>query len=145
MRDIHNEMRVVLNLVPQILTGTDDSSAAVAVDHQGFQAVEHIVALGTSGDVLSGTVKLELVLEESDDNVTFTAVTAADAVLGVVDASGVFMTIDDAAGDEAEYRVGYIGSKRYSRVVVNKVGAHVTGTAVSVLSLLGMAEIKPVN
>jgi hypothetical protein len=144
-RDLHSNIRVRQVLDPQLLTGTDDSTPCDAADHQGFQSVEHVVFVGASGDTLSGSLKIELAIEESEDGESFEPVTDAGAVIGSVDEDGIFAVIDGAGEDAALYRVGYLGSKRYSRVNILRTGAHADGTVVAAAAILGDAETRPVE
>ena len=139
--DMHHNIASVQTLDPAVTTAP---RAGAPVDVQGFHGVEHIVAIGASGDTLSGTDCLELVLEASADGSSWEAVTASGHVLGAVDGSGVFAAIDSAAKTQAEYRIGYLGPLRYSRVRVAPQGTHTNGTPVAALALLGGADVKPV-
>lgn len=111
------------------------------IDLQGFDSVQLSVNVGESGDTLSASVKCELVLQESDDNSTFTDVDAADIV--GADAA-LFALIDEAGKDQALYNVGYIGNKRYVRVFADFTGTHTNGLPLGAQALKGHADIKPV-
>lgn len=141
MRDLHNQVAVRHTLVPATVTA-DVTSAAV--DRRGFESVEHAVIAGQSGDTLSASIKIELKLEHSHDASTWEPVTDADVIGASVDGSGVFATIDDAAEDEAVYRIGYIGGRRHTRVAADFAGTHTNGTPLTALALLGHAHAKPV-
>ena len=54
--------------------GTDTN--ATAIDSKGFSSVVHVVNVGAPGITFSTTNKVELELEHSDDNATFTDVTS---------------------------------------------------------------------
>lgn len=143
MRDLHSYIALIQTLTPA--TRTADANGA-GVDRQGFESVEHLVFVGLSGDVLSGALKIDLKLEESDDNVTFTAVTAAeDVVGGTVAAGGIFATIDDPSEDETAFRIGYVGGKRYSRIVMDLTGVHTNGTPTTAAALLGHPHRSPTS
>ena len=109
------------------------------VDHQGFHAVDHVVQLGESLDTLSGSVFIQLILQDSDDNITYAPVTDANDVLGLsVDSSGIFALIDDPAEDGKAFVIGYRGIKRFSRVRAVFTGTHTNGIPVSALANLGL-------
>ena len=142
----------LLNLnVSAVKTADEDGDG---VDNQGFESVLHFITLGISGDTLSGSVKSELKLEDSDDNSSFSAVTSADDVNintgssdGVVvnpDSSGIFATIDDPAEDDLVYAIGYRGTKRYSRVVYDTTGSHSNGMPMSNQAIRSRAAISPI-
>ena len=87
-------------------------------------------------------------LEESDDNSTFADVAEADVLLdygrndGAI-ASGIFATINAAAEDDLTYTIGYIGTKRYVRVVAT--AANTPGATPIVVNAIMEAMINPVD
>ena len=139
--DMHHNIASVQTLDPAVTT---EARAGAPVDVQGFRAVEHIVAIGASGDTLSGTDYFDLILEASANGGDWDAVVEETHVLGTVDESGIFATIDDAMKEQAEYRIGYVGPMRYSRIRVVPSGTHTNGTPVAALALMGGADVKPV-
>lgn len=139
--DMHHNLASVQTLDPAVTT---EARAGAPVDIQGYRGVEHIVAIGASGDSLSETDRFDLVLEASADGGSWDAVIDGDDVLGTIDASGVFASIDAAGKEQSEYRIGYVGGLRYSRVRVVPEGTHENGTPVAALALLGGADVKPV-
>lgn len=115
-------------------TITADTNSA-SVDLKSHQNALFAVAVGESGDTLSASVKIELELEESDDDSTFTDVADADMtgeVAGTND--GCFAVIDAAAEDDAVYTAQYHGSKRYVRAVINVTGTHTNGTPIGIIA-----------
>jgi len=141
MRDLHNQVAVRHTLVPATVTA-DVTSAAV--DRRGFESVEHAVIAGQSGDTLSASVKIDLKLEHSHDASVWEPVVDTDVIGAAVEVSGLFATIDDAAEDEAVYRIGYVGGRRHTRVVADFSGTHTNGTPLAALALLGHAHARPV-
>ena len=111
-----------------------------AVDQQGFSSVTHVVNVGAPGITFSTTHKVEIELEDSDDNSSFTDVTSnTDVTGGTVDSSMVFSKLLMLDGDcNAVYAIGYVGGKRYSRVVLNFSGTHGTGTIFGVVGVKGI-------
>jgi len=89
------------------------ASNTTAVDRQGFEGV---LFLGTVSEADTTNLKVE----ESADNVTFTDA-AANVVYGD---TGV-------VADDANFKIGYTGYKRYARIADTAAGA--TVDAVSVL------------
>lgn len=144
MKDLHSNIKLVQSLTAA--TYTSDQNGAT-IDRQGFEAVEHIVEVGVSGDTLSGSVKIDFVLQESDDDSTWTDVTDAaavvvggDGVSAAPDANGIFATVDDAAEDDKILRIGYVGGKRYSRVEYDFTGTHSNGIPLAGCAVLHCAE-----
>jgi len=120
------------------LMENDLVAPTIDVNSTGVDLKEHdgclfIVSVGESNDTLSGSVKIELEVETSDDNSTW-----ADATDAVVQTSvtgtntGTFGVIDGAADDAAVYTAAYLGRERYARVVVNVTGTHTNGTPLGI-------------
>ena len=126
-----------------ITSDTDGSS----VDLKGFNSALFVAGIATSGDAasLSSTLMIELELEESDDDGTFTDVADAD-LIGYVDGTndGTWAVVDGAADDNAVYEVQYIGDKRYVRPVVNVTGTHTNGTPIAILAMRSGKNVNPV-
>jgi hypothetical protein len=113
---------------------TLNGAAAVAsslVDMQGYNALDIALVTGTitdAGTASGYTVKMQ----ESDSTLgtSFTDVVAADAIGGVVSVTNAV----DADDDKLIGRLGYVGRKRYVRLVA-------TGTAGSAGDLHPVARI----
>ena len=132
MSDIINRTEDNVELLPVVMTATQTGTG---IDKQGFDGTCHIIAIGNSGDTLSGSVYFTLKLEESDALASgYTAVVTAD-VIGQTLTAGVFDTIDAPAEDSKNVLVQYVGSKRYSRVVVTITGTHTNGTPIGIVAL----------
>ena len=92
MRDISNRTKAVTCQDAKVFTSDTDGTT---VDRQGFESLMFVVNSGIEGDTLSGSVKFDFILEHSDDDSTFTAVTSStDVTEGFVDSSGIFLTLD---------------------------------------------------
>ncbi len=116
------------------------------VDSKGFSSVTHVVNVGANGITFSTTNKVEIELEESDDNATFTDVTSNTSVVGgTVGTNGLWQTIDADGDCNAVYAIGYTGGKRYSRVVLNFSGTHGTGTIFGVTGIKGRPISGPTS
>lgn len=99
-KDLHNQVSVGVAIALTAVADGEDVVGAV-IDRQGSEGLELIFQVGayTDGDVTP-------LIEESDDNVTYTAV--ADANLTNTEASAAL----SAAGVS---NIGYVGFKRYVR------------------------------
>ena len=99
-KDLHNQIGVGVAIALTAVANGEDVVGAV-IDRQGSDGLEIIFYVGayTDGDVTP-------LIEESDDNVTYTAV--ADANLTNTEASAAL----SAAGVSS---IGYVGFKRYVR------------------------------
>jgi hypothetical protein len=135
MRDLSNNVVAVVGTVPAVVTADANGTG---VDLQGFESAMVIVNTGIEGDTLSGSVKFDFILEESDDNSTYTAVTSSTSVTETsVDSSGIFLTLDANGETPQITQIGYIGGKRYIRCKIDATGTHSNGTPMSIEVIKG--------
>lgn len=131
--DLENQTTVSQIVDPVVVT-TDSLSSAI--DQAGFRDVTVAVAVGESGDTLSGSVYIELEMQESDDDSTYTACADADITNAVTGTNtGTFAVINAAAEDDAVFLSQYLGGKQYVKVNVNVTGTHTNGTPIGVLAV----------
>ena len=79
-----------------------------------------------------------LEIATSDDNSTFSAVTSSLHVTdGSVDSNGIFLTLDANAETPQVTSIGYVGGKRYLRVVADFTGTHSNGTPIAATIIKG--------
>lgn len=143
MRDIHNDLKAIQTLDPK---RTMETRHGAPIDIKGFEAVEHLIQIGATGDALSDEVSIVCTLEASDDGTSWLPVTAAHEVLGEApDEDGIFARIENAQNDLRICRIGYVGPARFTRIAVLLTGEHEEGTPIAALALLGRAHLKPVN
>ncbi len=143
IRDFLNHFKVEQVVDPAVITSDTDGSS---VDLLGYNWVTFLALVGESGDTLSGSVKIELEVEDSDDDSTFADAADADVqgfVAGTND--GCFAVIDAAAEDDATYKCTYKGSSRYVRPVINVTGTHTNGTPIGIVAIRHGAENLPVS
>lgn len=126
---------------PVVATGDVTSEAIDLAEHVGVTVYGLV---GESGDTLSGSVKIELEVQHSDDNSTYAACADADLSDSVTGTNtGTFAVIDAADEDDAVYSTKYIGNKRYVKVVANLTGTHTNGTPIGGLALKGGVGYRP--
>lgn len=138
-RDLKSNIAVVQLLDPQSINDTDTKSKLLDTLTVESSAVS--VLMGTFTGVDSDSTLLP-VLQESNTtaDADFTAVAAADI-------QGAFTTVNSTSLDNTNQTVGYIGQKRYIRVLID----FTTGTGgisaalVSVVGLLGKTHYAPVT
>lgn len=133
------EIKIGYGLSPAVLIAPgvyDADTSPVAVDCAGFDAAVVQLAVGAGGITFTSTNKVEFVLEHSDDNASWAAVTTAD-MIGVTVANGIIraLTAAKAAADVVNYR--YQGNKRYLRLTADFGGTHASGTGISAVLLRG--------
>jgi len=142
MRDLSNNISPAVSLAAAVRTAAANGTG---VDLQGYESATVLVDVGAEGDTLSSSVHFEVSLEESDDNSTFTDVAQAGIVDGTIAAGGIFLKMDGTAGGNPDtaggiFRVGYVGGKRYIRVVLAKTGTHSNGTPIGAMVVRGHAR-----
>lgn len=141
MRDSENNITVVQAIGP-VVAAADVTSAAV--DLQGFDAATIIVQTGIGGITFTGTNKIEYVLTHSDDDSTYTAVAQIDVTDNVTVASnGIIRSLVAAHAAPTAVKVGYVGGKRYLKVMADFSGTHGTGTPLSVAIIKGRPNLLP--
>lgn len=150
---LHNDIKVVQHLSCAAYTATQTPSNGI--DTQGFESLEFIISHGTMANAAaSPQPSWTFKLQESDSQSSgFTdVVTATDVVVNSAKSpvttpnasTGVFLTVDAAAEDDATYRISYIGAKRYVRVVAT--AADTPGaTPLAINAVLGHANIRPTD
>ncbi len=145
MKDLHDNLKLV-EALETIVVNNDTEGTGSVVDLQGFESAEIGVLVGQSGDTLSGSVKLDLVLQHGTlaDGSDMAAVAQAD-VLGSWATGGIFATVDADGEDGTLYKVGYVGSKRYIRLFVDVTGTHTNGTPIGAMAILGHTRHAPVS
>jgi hypothetical protein len=135
MQDLKNKVDYQIAMTAAVKTADDNGDS---VDLQNNDSCTITAVVGASGDTLSGSVYIELELEESTDNSTWTDCADADVQGSVTGTNtGTFAVIDDAAEDDAIYTAGYLGDARYVRMVANVTGTHTNGTPIGAVAVMG--------
>jgi hypothetical protein len=101
------------------------------------ELADKVRAIGVGGITFSGVNKIEFVLTHSDDDSSYAAVTDADmlGVTGIV--TGIIKSLIVAHAAAAVYRFGYVGGKRYLKLLADFSGTHGTGTALQAAVVKG--------
>jgi hypothetical protein len=133
MQDLSNNIELGNSIINGVKTAAANGTG---IDLQGFEEATAVVSVGAEGDTLSGSVYFEVSLEHSDDDSTYTDCVQADIVNGTIDAGGIWLKLDGTTGGDpdtagGQWQVGYVGGKRYVRLVLAKAGTHSTGTPIS--------------
>ena len=135
MQDLANNIKLMQSIAPAAL---DADTNGTGVDTQGYENVAIVVDTGVEGITLSSTNKIEFELEHSDDNSSWSAVSSSNDVTdGSVDSDGIWATFDDNAEAPAVKGIGYVGGKRYLRVVADFSGTHSNGSPCSAMIIKG--------
>lgn len=137
-RDGFNEIRVD-TLIPAATLAADNTPGAV--DLRGARKATILLAIGAGGISFSGSNKIEFVLTHSDDDVTYSNVTAADLIgdanLPATITGGIVRALTAAKAAADVQKIGYIGGKRYLKLLADFSGTHGAGTPITALVVEG--------
>lgn len=132
MKDLHDNIHTVQVIAP-VSFANNTALVGAIVDRQGFDSLEYSIALGTN----AGTAGTYTVLLEHGDqaNLSDAATVAAPDLLGTIaNTSWAYTDVNKTR------KLGYVGSKRYTRMTITPA-ANVAAVLASVTALLG----NPVN
>lgn len=134
-RDLHNNVEVLEAIAPAALSA-DNTPAAV--DLQGAEAAELVLHIGAGGITFTSTNKIEFKLTHSDDDSTYTAVDVDD-VQGVssVGTGGIIKSLIAEHASATVSKFGYVGGRRYLKLLADFSGTHGTGTPMSAVVVKG--------
>jgi hypothetical protein len=136
MRDQMNNVNPIQVLAP--VAARTDNTALVGniVDRRSFDALTYLINVGTNTDA---DVTFTVLLEDGDVADMSDGAAVADAQLLGTEALAAF-----AFGDDNEMRkLGYIGSKRYSRLTITPVGNDSGNIFISAVAVLGYPHVAP--
>jgi hypothetical protein len=128
MRDLKSNIKPVQSLVP---INRNAAANGAGVDTLGFNSAAVVFSTGAIGGTASPTFTFEV--QESADNVNFTAVADAD-IRGL---EPVVTTANQVA------TVGYIGNKRYVRASLKTVAGTTPTLDCSATVILGHPAAAP--
>lgn len=141
MQDLH-EITSVAVAIPNATILADNTPAAV--DLAGYKAAEIILAVGVGGITFSTTNKVEFKLTHSDDDSTYAAVAQADVLGTTVGTGGIIKSLNAAHATASVYRVGYVGPKRYLKLLADFSGTHGVGTPIAAIVVRASPGHAPV-
>lgn len=147
MQDLSHNIELGNSIINAVKT---TGANGTGIDLQGFEEATAVVSVGAEGDTLSGSVYFEVSLEHSDDDSTYTDCVQADIVNGTIAAGGIFLKLDGTTGGDpdtagGQWQVGYVGGKRYVRLVLAKTGTHTNGTPISGMIVKSRPRNAPVT
>jgi hypothetical protein len=141
MRDIHRNLGIV-EAIPPAVYAADNTPAAI--DLLGFDAAEIAIQVGVGGISFTSTNKIDFVLTHSEDGVTYTPVTDSDVISSAAIVAGVVLSLKAPSPAPIVAKVGYIGDRRFLKLLADFAGTHATGTAIAATVIKGNARTRPV-
>ncbi len=147
VKDLASHILPVQAIGPAVLAA---SNTPAAIDLAGYHSAAIEISVGVGGITFDTTNRIDFVLTASDDGSTYTNVNINDlngpGVAGVTSiVTGIIksLTAAHAAADVTHF--GYIGGKRYLKLLVQFGGTHGTGTPISAVVVKGNPEIMPAS
>ena len=145
MQDLTHNIVVSNSIINAVKTA---GANGTGVDLKGFEEATAIVDVGAEGDTLSGSVYFEISLEHSDDDSTYTDCVQADIINGTIASGGIWLKLDGTTGGNPDttggnWQIGYVGGKRYVRLVLAKNGTHSNGTPIAGVIVKSRPRVAP--
>jgi len=141
MKDLYNNIEVVSVLDPIVVSAT---ATHTDIDLAGFNSACLLISIGLdAGTGLSATDYWTFTLKDSPDGTTYTNVETAD-MLDLTVTSGVVLVVDATTEDNAIYKLGYVGGKRYLELTYTETTTGSNATPMSIVLVKGNPENSPV-
>jgi len=134
MKDMMNKIHVARVISPVSESGTTALVGQI-IDRKGYKSLTYVIATGSIADA---DATFTVLLEEGDASNLSDATAVADADLLGTEVLAAFQYDDD---NEVR-KLGYIGSKRYTRLTITPV-ANASAALVSAVAILGNPMIAP--
>lgn len=125
-RDLYSNIGAVQAIAPAVQAAAADGAA---IDMKGFSSLAFVLSTGA----IVGSGDFGAKLQESDQSGSGFADVPADFVQTNAPAT---------LAASSAYRVGYLGNKRYVRLVLTKAGG--TSIAAGAVAILGDPDSRPV-
>jgi hypothetical protein len=136
MRDVMHDLRVVPALTP-VVVADNSVQTGLTIDRQGAESLAYYIV---TGNIVSGTATFAVSMQEGNQANMSDAATVADQDMLTSTAGTAPLTAAafDFNADNTTRRVGYIGNKRYTRIIITPANnaANAPLAAVAVLSNL---------
>jgi len=137
------------SIFPVIAIGAAVLSAdntPAAIDVRDYGSATLLLHIGVGGITFSGTNKIEFVLTHSDDDTTYTNVTdddlIKDSLAPATVTSGIIRALTSAHAAATTQKLGYVGGKRYLKLLADFSGTHGTGTPIAATVVRGRAGLR---
>jgi hypothetical protein len=126
-------------LLPPATYNADNTPASFDIGKA--DACTLLLAVGVGGITFSSANKVEFVLTHSDaESSGFEAVGDSDVVGATAEEGGIVRALTEAHATPSVTGIGYIGGKRYLRLLADFSGTHGTGTPLACVAVRGRLE-----
>jgi hypothetical protein len=134
MKDMMNKIHVARVISPVSEAGTTALVGQI-IDKKGFESLTYVIATGSIADA---DATFTVLLEEGDNSALSDAAAVADADLLGTEVLAAFKFDDD----NETRKLGYIGSKRYTRLTITPV-ANASAAVIAAVAILGNPDVAP--
>lgn len=144
MKDLVSNCKKAIAIAPASYAA---DTTPVAVDLAGYLSAMLEIDIGVGGITFDASNKIEFKLTHSDDNATYTAVAAVDVQLpagATLGDGGLVKSLTAAHAAASITKIGYIGGKRYVKLLADFTGTHGTATPITATWTLGHPLLAPV-
>lgn len=142
-RDGATGLAPVLAFGPATLSA-DNTPAAV--DLRDYGKATLMLAIGAGGITFDGTNKIEFKLTHSDDDSSYTNVGDDDVIKDsnapASITGGIIRSLTAAHAAADVQKLGYIGGKRYVKLLADFSGTHGTGTPISAVWVKAKGDLQ---
>lgn len=135
MRDLFNSINPIPAVYPVATAANDTAVVGQIIDRQGYESLTYVLSFGAIPDV---DATFTILLEEGDVANLSDATAVADADLLGTEALAAPLFSDD----NKNKKLGYIGSKRYTRITITPAN-NTSATLVAVNAVLGFPAKAP--
>jgi hypothetical protein len=119
-----------------------------ALDLRDYQAATLLLHVGVGGITFTGSNKIEFVLTHSDDDTTYTNVTdddlVKDSLAPAAITNGIVRSLIAAHAAATIQKLGYVGGKRYLKLLADFSGTHGAATPIAATLLRSRAALRGV-
>ena len=134
MKDLFNQIHP-LRVISPVSVADTTAQVGQIIDKRGFESLTYVIATGSIADA---DAAFTVLLEEGDNAALSDAAAVADADLLGTEVLAAFQYDDD----NETRKLGYIGSKRYTRLTITPVG-NASAAVLSAVAILGNPAIAP--
>lgn len=134
MKDLFNQIHP-LRVISPVSVADTTAQVGQIIDKRGFESLTYVIATGSIADA---DATFTVLLEEGDAANLSDAAAVADADLLGTEALAAFQYDDD----NETRKLGYIGSKRYTRLTITPVN-NASAAVVAAVAVLGNPAIAP--
>ena len=136
MRDQMSLIHPVVAIAPQTQTNSSSAIVGEIIDRAGFESLTFVISAGTMTDA---NATFAVTMEHGDDSgLSDTAAVAASDLVGTL-ALAAFQFDDD----KECRKIGYVGSKRYTRLTITPTGNDSGAAPLSAVALKGNPASSP--